>query len=284
MFSGLKILSIYDPALKLVVQLNKISPDGEIKIAQPLTTEVVNGGQIYSGDESYIKIESYDMDQFTQLETWMKNKTPLRAVGYGIDEHLLWYEDSYLTVQKNFKVKPGERNSMTVRMQRKGGVHNIKTGRNLVYLHAGWADKIIVNEIADNYELIGNEALHITPSFDQGQQKLVANDDGAIGIDFVNTDELIFPVSGVDLYFTGNIDVGTMSSPQVKRITIAKTNNEETNYDSFYDIVTQITTPENTYSFSFSWLHEATFGTREQCMIFSSPYMGVERTDYEILD
>jgi len=100
MISGIQKLSIYDPATGTTVQLNHISTGSTFKIKDVLTEEDGKGGTVYAGDDSEAKIVSFDTAGFSQLETWMNNGTPINFVAYGLEDNILWYENTTMDVNE----------------------------------------------------------------------------------------------------------------------------------------------------------------------------------------
>lgn len=137
--TGQKKISIYDPATGTVVQLNNISEEGEFeKKGSFIRTSA--GGRMYSGDESKAEFLSLEWTGYDQLVSWMKNRTPVRFVTYGLDEHILWYEDTLLTVDLKTVFSPYKRSGFKIYFEKAGGVHSIYKGSNILYALFGWQD------------------------------------------------------------------------------------------------------------------------------------------------
>lgn len=154
LISGIKKASFYDPATGTVVQCNNLAAEGEFK-KDGLGTKNAKGAEVFSGNDSLLELTSYDIAGSSQLETWMKNKTPIRAAVYGVQDNIVWNESVPIQVKSNYNIATGSRNSIVITMSRKGGEHNIYHGKNLLFLLKGWEDADS-DTIVDNYVFQGS--------------------------------------------------------------------------------------------------------------------------------
>ncbi len=194
--SGQKKISIYDPATGTVVQLNNISEEGEFeKKGSFIKTSA--GNRMYSGDESKAEFLSLDWTGYDQLVTWMKNRTPVRFVTYGLDEHILWYEDTYITVDQKTVFAPFKRSGFKIYFEKAGGVHAIYKGSNILYISRGWGDSN-ADGLADGYAFSLN-ASHIA-TFVNGIQNINAN--GIAGAAIMESAPICYPIVGAALQYS----------------------------------------------------------------------------------
>jgi len=198
--SGIKKVAIYDPATGTVVQINNLSPDGSIEMPS-YNSENAAGNLLYAGNEWNFEFVSNELAGFSQLETWMKNETPVRLVVLGIEEHILWYESSEIYVKKQYGSVVGNRNSYLVGIRFAGYTDNIKTGMNLLHIINGWVDAN-TDEVADNYTLIGGN--FDTKDFDPVTfVQNLGTSSAQIGAEF-KSGEIIFPIAGAELQLSFN--------------------------------------------------------------------------------
>lgn len=204
MFTGIQKISVYDPATGTVVQFNHISPEGEFQDGK-FADESSSGQMLYAGDDAAFEFMTMGEETgLSQIKSWMENETPVRLVALGLEQHVLWYEDSFVHLKKGFDPAVGKRNRHTIRIVKKGISNNIKIGTNLMAMAYGWADAN-TNNLADNYSIVGS--LNAT-SFTAGVQRLQT-----IGVEtglvFGPTADLIFPIVGAKLQFSVRVDTLT---------------------------------------------------------------------------
>jgi hypothetical protein len=273
--SGLKIVSVYDPATGTVVQLNKIAPDGEFK-KEALYSETTKDGLLYAGDDSSFEFLAFDDTGFDQLETWMKTLTPVRLVTYGVEDNILWYEDATITVKRSFGFKVGQRNGFTVKISKSGGEHAIYIGANIFAAYPGWKDTNLDN-VVDGYSNSGSAAR--TPYFGDGKQRFLLTTTGSLYF----SKNLIYPIAGAELsYFInkGSNDTGGYRY----QITFESFANAVLSDNYFTDnIVQNIKTSVN------SWKITCYFATVENlasgnCVDQYIPYLGSRRKALEVIN
>jgi len=266
MFSGLRKISVYDPATGTVIQMNNISSEGSFS-NQVLTKENGAGELLYCGNDvkfDFICLDD-DTDIYDQLKAWTLAGTKINFVTYGVNEHLLWHELSNITVALDVKFKVGDRNGYKVTITHKGLVNNINIGRNLVFITKGvvttdkWtADSYTISKIegANRWEL----ASDINPA------TIVAT-------------ELIYPISGVPLVFAPGHDgaiadpldppTGTIKSKiAIKNFADAELSNTTTDYGED----TVLTTPANIYSIHLTPVYTESAASS---LALIQPYLGI---------
>lgn len=204
MKTGIQKVSVYDPATGIVVQMNNINPDANFEDAN---FEVENGiGQLlFSGKDPTLEFMSYDLAGFTQLETWMEDETPVQLVTLGVEQHILWYESSKITVKKEYGSQVSGRNGFRVKIQSRGGTPNILMGTNLLQMFFGWQDAVAPNNQADNYDIVGSMT---ASSFNNGVQTL--NTSGAqTGLKFRSNAFIIYPIANAKMQISTRVDILT---------------------------------------------------------------------------
>lgn len=124
--SGAKSLSIKSLAGEVIDVIN-IIPEGSEYKKEPVSEKEANGNLIFNGFNCALEIVSADVSKFPLLETWMKAKTKIQVTVYGFNESLNWKEYSTFLVERSYKIKFGQRNTFTLRLQFKGDTSNIYT-------------------------------------------------------------------------------------------------------------------------------------------------------------
>lgn len=270
MKTGIQKVSIYDPATGTVVQCNNVSTDAEFN-KSGFETENSKGQMLYSGDESSFEFTSFDENIFTQLEAWMKAETDLNMVVLGVDENILWYEPSKITVNKIYLPAVGNRNGYRIKISKKGGLHNIYTGANMLYLLNGWADADI-NGIADNYTKAGVS----TTTFVAPYQQITASA-GATGLLFTAPD-FIFPIAGAKLQLSTNIILFSGESSGLNITAVLKSFAGATLQSESIIITTgliEFVTPANFYKATINLLNG--IAVDPLTYRFQYPYLGIPR-------
>ncbi len=154
---GIRKIAVYDPVLGTTVQLNNIGVEGDFK-SEPMSVETAKGTKSYAGDNFSYNFVSYDESGYDQLKSWMDNQTPVNCVALGIDTHLLWAEDTLITVDMDYKFKVGELNGFSVKLEKKGGELNIFSGVNILKARYGFKDSN-ADGIADGYSIDAQDAI-----------------------------------------------------------------------------------------------------------------------------
>jgi len=196
--TGQKKISIYDPATGTVVQLNNISEEGEFE-KKGAFIKTSAGSRMYSGDESKAEFLSLDWTGYDQLVTWMKERTPVRFVTYGLDEHILWYEDTLITVDLKTVFSPYKRSGFKIYFEKAGGVHGIYKGCNILYAVLGYSDGNSDNK-ADGYT-IATDGGSFSFLFENAAQKIICNSNGQINSFSYS---LIYPIAGCNFFLKQN--------------------------------------------------------------------------------
>lgn len=161
--SGVKNISIWCtyavngiPA-NTVLQFNSISQDSKYEW-KPLSEDTASGGVLYAGEEYSLDFTALDPDLLTTftlnsktvsklstLQTWQQNGAQLRAVVYGLEDNILWYEDSYFTFARTYNIKTGTRDGVHITLSEKGIGLNIASGMNLFDVVQKWSQQSIVS-------------------------------------------------------------------------------------------------------------------------------------------
>jgi hypothetical protein len=271
MKTGIQKVSIYDPATGTVVQFNNISTEAEFNKAG-LETENSKGQMLYSGDESSFEFTSFDENIFTQLEAWMESETDLNMAVLGVDDNILWYEPSKITVNKSYLSAVASRNGYRVKISKKGGQHNIYSGVNMLNLLNGWADSNL-NGLADGYTKTGV----YTPTFVANSYQQISALAAASGLLFTAPD-FIFPIVGAKLQLSTNIILVTNGTGL--NVTAALKNfagaTLQTDTVAIATGLIEFTTPANFYKATINLLN-GTVGASALTYRFQYPYIGVPR-------
>jgi len=273
MISGLRKISIYNPSTGVVVQLNHVAPDGDVKIRSPLHIMDPDGEYVYDGDESYFEFGFYDRSNaYDQLKTWMDAGTGIRIVGTGIEQNLLWRESVPILIEKKMNMGVGNRNFIICRVAKKRGTHDIKLLSNLVRTGGKWVDADVDEEV-DCLTFSGTGSRTFFETADPTYQYMTG---GASG-DTATTGLIVFPVSGVALYAKMNQKVQSPSQVWTLYLQIY-------NYSSL--LLTQATASSVDSLLSIN-LPATTYHVRITISVslgnnvkFHLPYLGVKRNDY----
>ena len=194
MLSGIRKISIFDPATGITVQVNQVVPEGELMIAKPLSLEDSDGEYFYDGDESYFEFGIYDnSNAYDQLKKWMDAGTPIQIVATGLEQNLLWYESVPLLIERKFIMKAGNRNFYICRVAKKRGTHSINVYSNLVRNGGIWEDDD-ADEKADllTYSGIGIYTFNDIDLYQSIFPTAPSNT--------AHTGYIIFPLAGISLY------------------------------------------------------------------------------------
>ena len=274
MVTGIKKVTFYNPTTGDAVQINNVSPESAMKIKEPFSTEAADGSLVYAGEESALEIKAFE-ELPAQLETWMEEETELNAVVYGIDAHVLWYENAPITVVKNIGSAPGERNGFTVKMERKGGEHDIQAGNNLLYLARGWKDDD-ADAVADGYTLDFNVAPAAT-AFADNIQKITG---AAEAVSLFTS--LVFPIAGAVLRLFNNISYPAWQENGALKIIQTAYDGTVLATDTLSDVkdVLEITTASGVYKLEAHIISDADIASGEEIR-FEDPYLGT-RTEGKI--
>lgn len=204
MFTGIQKISVYDPATGTTVQLNNVAPEGEFSDGK-FADESSSGQMLYAGDDASFEFMTLGEESgLSQIETWMENETEVRLVALGLDQHILWYENSFVHLAKGFDAAVGKRNRHTIRISKKGISNNIFVGNNLLAMYYDWLDSQPDN-IADGYEVVGSMTASTFSSFVQRLTTTGAQ----TGLKFRPTADLIFPIVGANLQLSVRVDTLT---------------------------------------------------------------------------
>ena len=167
--SGINKISVYDPVTKTVVQLNKIASDGNFD-APVQTVEDSAGAGRYAGIDASFDCNVYDSSGYDQLKSWMQLQTPLRLVASGMDENVLWYQDSVIVVKKIYFPQVGKLNGFNIKIAYKGGTNNIKAVSNLILGNSLWVDSNLDGKV----DSLTFPAGSYVPTFSNNEQILTS--------------------------------------------------------------------------------------------------------------
>lgn len=263
--SGIQKISIYDPVTGTTVQINNIGTDGEFK-NEPMNVETAGGSKIFSGDNYSYSFECYDLTGYEQLKTWMTSKTPVNFVAFGVDTHILWQENTLITVEPKYKLKVGELNGFSVSLEKKGGVLKVFSGVNILQAVNGWKDDDL-DDMADGYTFSYSGG--VVPSFSVAKQILEVGN----GIEIEVYKGIIFPISGIKL----RLAVHSVDSPFTWSVSVTCRSFNNSNLLQGYANVNNnldFTTPNGTYKIELKIISD--FMTPSSDIIdFRPPYLGI---------
>lgn len=203
MISGIKKISVFDPATGTTVQLNNIVPEGLAQIKKPIIIKNVDGELTPDGDDSYFEFSAYDPEGYDQLKDWMDAGTDVQCVAAGVEQNLLWYESVPLIVEKRYGFSAGGRNIFTVKLAKKRGIHNILLLANLIRSGGRWED----DDSDGEADLFTSKTGTADYTFD-GINFLQAID--SVSVSTTNT-LFVFPISNANIYAKLNWNAGEPS-------------------------------------------------------------------------
>lgn len=274
--TGLKIVSVYDPTTGIVVQCNNVSTEGEFSKTS-IAQDNSRGSQLYCADDAKFECYMYDDACYAQLYAWMVARTPVCFVTYGIDTHILWYEPTPITVEKDLKFKTGSRNAFKFSIARKGPNLNIKSGVNLLHLANGFGNS--TNGLPANYTKTGTANL----SFDGSNSLFTINSSTSLVVYFA---KFIYPVANINLSAVFyDVEYDGANKPIQKIVNYNFANVEINPVFTTADKVDFIT-PANTYYIHGTLVDTYTLnaGRIDVCL----PYIGVDRkianSDYRYIN
>ncbi len=280
MTSGIKKAAIFDPATGTVVQLNKIAPEGEFKIREPIEVEDAKGGTVYAGDDSAITITAFDLSAFTQLETWMNNETPVQMVIEGVEEHILWYESVPMVVKKNYGSAPGQVNSLSITFTKKGGMHKIYSFKNLLLAAVGgaWPKDDDSNGRVDGLTFSVASGTPPNYSIASSSYQRISSLGSAV---VTGKASIVFPISGVNLVAFNNIysNANTFNSNTLTVKNYAGTT-LVSDADSNVANTLTATTPANTYTIEFEFFNLSLSATAGTLTDVAVPFLGTDPNKY----
>jgi hypothetical protein len=250
-----------------VIQFNNIGSDGEFK-NEPFAVEKANGSKRFAGDNYAFKFVSYDLDGYNQLMTWLRNNTELNMVVFGVDSHIMWRENTLITVERVIKFKIGDLEGIQITIEKKGGELKVYSGVNILKAEFGWQDANSDGRV-DNYDL---QPTNLPFTFANGVQSLTAT---APCIARLNK-PLVFPISGAKLRFRMPVTTNvTNVSVTVKcynyNMSVLQTVNGAINSNVDFITPSGIWKIEVIFDFELNSIGES--------LSFTQPYLGVQ--DYE---
>ncbi|MEP2447583.1 MAG: hypothetical protein ABJI69_10165 [Balneola sp.] len=202
--AGAQACSYFDddptsPTYGVVVQFNRISENSTFYI-KGVGEKDFRGNMIYAGDESRLEIEAFDyVGKVTQLREWQKNKTPLKFVLFGVQENILWYEETTIQIDEPKSFATKKRNVVKVRMEADGGEHKIWKGINLIHgslilkgFNNGWGDSDSNNQ-PDGFFMLNSQ----NPDFTDGI--LTFEHDGTASQDAQVITNIVLPIAGIKI-------------------------------------------------------------------------------------
>lgn len=208
--AGAQACSFFDddptsPTYGVVVQFNRITENSSF-YSKGVGEKDFRGNMIYAGDESRLEIEAFDYEgKVTQLKEWQKNKTPLKFVLAGVQENILWYEETTIEIEEPKSFATKTRNAIKVRMEADGGEHKIWSGINLldgaVKLSGfveGWAD-IDSNGLANGFSVT-----NISSNTFNHSSKIQTLTNATTSSYYISK-KILFPISGIKLTFSQSV-------------------------------------------------------------------------------
>ena len=280
LISGVQKAAVYDPATGAVVQLNRLAPDTEVKVREPVEMELGTGGTIYSGEESQFTLVSFDVPAYAQLKNWQDSHTLLRAVLLGVENHLLWYDDVEISVEPHYEGITGKLNMLSLTMKKKSAEQKIYNVKNLLIGAVGnpWPKDTDSNGLVDgmDYSLVSGAA----PNFRIDYNRYQAMESAGAG-EVVLSMEIEFPLSGVNLFaFPGiYLNDNTFNSHILKALDYSGAVIASAT-DVNPENLLQLQTPSNTYKLRYE-LADITLGAAGMLTEFSVPYVGIDPNNYQ---
>ena len=273
MFTGIQKVSVYDPATGTVVQFDNIAPETEFS-NEKFGDENAAGRLLYAGDnDSFEFMTMGEESGLAQIKTWMEDETPVRLVAYGLEQHLLWYEDSFIHLKKGFDPVVGKRNRHSIKIVKKGISNNILIGTNLLAMVFGWAD-VADNGLADNYELVGDL---VGDDFTVGKVQELSTVILETGLKFRPNADLVFPVVGANLQHSVRVDALVNGAALTIRAELMNfAGGSLVNETALLSVgLKNFTTPANTYKI---WLNPL-YGDGSAALTadIAHPYLGVQK-------
>lgn len=101
--SGWRRAAVFNPATGDTVQSNRISTEFSA-FNHPNITSETTVGMIFAGKDIQLLIGILESDGLAQLESWMLAHTNLRAVVYGTNESVFFFEDSEVLFERGVGV------------------------------------------------------------------------------------------------------------------------------------------------------------------------------------
>ncbi len=257
--SGINKIAVYEPVSKTVVQLNKIASDGNFD-APVQTVEDSTGAGRYAGIDASFDCNVYDATGYDQLKIWMQQQTPLRLVASGVDENVLWYQDSVIVVKRVYLPQVGKLNGFNIKIAYKGGTSGIKAISNLILGNSLWNDANLDGKV----DSLSFPAGLYNSSFSNDEQILTSG--GAENK--VITALVEFPIAGANIEssFDSALNQNTINAASLQAL------------DKDQNILTQVSlvggadsilTPSGTYYLKY--LIDITFGVVGNVTKFTVP-------------
>lgn len=275
MITGVKAISVFDPATGTTVQLNNIVPEADVKIKRPIEILDVDNEIYYDGDDSFLKFASFSLDGYDQLETWMKNNTQVQLVVVGVDYNLLWYESAKISVYKKYGFKTGNRNIFIVRISKSRGTHNIYALTNLLRSNGKWEDANL-DEQADMLSF--DNRIGTIFEFSETSSPVYQQVNAGLFGEAI-TSSIIFPFSDITIYgkcnaFSFGGGGGYEFNFKIQAIDYAGIFLGESSIINSNSVL-NLLLPANTYR--IKWIFEIDISGNER---FYLPYLGMQRGNY----
>ena len=270
MITGVKKISVFDPATGTTVQLNSIVPQADAKIKSPIEILDVDNELFYDGDDSFLEFASFDLTGYDQLEDWMIANTKVQLVVAGYDYHILWYESATITVKKTFGFKTGNRNLFTVRISKGRGTHTIYALTNLLRSNGRWLD--VTSLKTDMLTFSGASGV----VYDFASQIQTVDMTGSGGLETV-TGTLIYPFSGISMISVLNRVSGGNWTIRLLALNFAG-GTLATSSSTINDFVI-LSLPLGTYKIQWK-LNEGD----GDIVTFKHPFLGAERGNYNFIN
>ncbi len=270
MKTGIQKVSVYDPATGTVVQINNVNPEANFEDAL-FEVEDGKGRILFGGRDPSFEFMSLDLAGFSQLETWMEDETPVRLVTLGVEQHILWYESSLMTVRKNYGAQVGDRNGFTVKIQSSGGTPNILMGTNLLKMYFDWVDDVAPSNQADNYDTVGSISADAFTAFVQTLTTI-----GVQTVAFQTDEYLIYPIANAKMQLSVRVDTLTNGTALV---VLAEIENYASGFLADESALLSVgfkefETPSNTYKMRLNILSGETDDNLDADLAY--PFLGVQ--------
>lgn len=101
------------------IQLSKITQDSEF-LTEGLSEEDLDGNVVYVEDRARLLLGFMDDADMAQLRTWMRNRTTVKAVVFGVQDYIFWDQASTIRVIDPASFAVRRRNRAQVEMRSRG--------------------------------------------------------------------------------------------------------------------------------------------------------------------
>lgn len=130
------------------VETQALTTEGDISIMEvPDRVTDPDGATVFSSFRSMIGVNSADINNFSQADTWLSGHTAVQAVGVTPDAFIQWYDDTRIVPTEEFNISESDLVRAQYALVRDAGdlaTHGVYVTRNglldLAPENGGWAD------------------------------------------------------------------------------------------------------------------------------------------------